>query len=150
MNKILSPNSQNFRAYGKIIEYPNIAKKGRTRNLWRIVHTETAKVGWRIAYLVLRDKSIGRLGRHPVSDETFEPIKGKALIFVSTKKSFESIECFYLDKPIIVNKGVWHNLISLTAEAEIKITENAKVASEFWRLPRRIKNWQEITKLYDT
>lgn len=124
---ILSPNSRNFRDYGKIIHYPDKLTKGRKRNLWRIVHTQPLARGWRIAYLVLRDKSLGRLECHPLSDETFEPIKGKAVIFVAKDKSLQNIKCFYLDKPVIVKKSIWHGLITLTAETEIKITENANV-----------------------
>ncbi|NLE65539.1 MAG: hypothetical protein GX606_06460 [Elusimicrobia bacterium] len=144
MKNVLSPNSRNFRAFGKIIEYPDIAGKGTRRNLWRIIHTENAKVGWRVAYLVLRDKTIGRMGRHPRSDETFEPIKGKALLFVSKDKRIEDIQCFLLDKPIILFKGIWHNVLTLTPEAHIKICENASVTQDNWDLGSRVSSIEEL------
>lgn len=139
-------NSKNFRKYGRIIEYPNMQAKGNTRNLWRIVHTEDAKVGWRIAYLVLRDKTVGRLERHPKSDETFEPIAGETLFFVSDSEDYSKIECFYLDKPIVLNKGMWHALITLGEESEIKIVENAKVKCEYLKFPFRMDGelWQRL------
>lgn len=139
-------NAKNFKKYGKIIEYPKKDTKGNKRNLWRIVHTEEAKVGWRIAYLVLRDKTVGRLERHPKSDETFEPISGRTLFFVSSDNEYKSIDCFLLDKPIVLNKGMWHALISLDAESEIKIVENAKVKCEYLKLPFRMDYvvWSKI------
>ncbi len=136
--------SQNFKRYGRVIDYPNRATKGQTRNLWRIVDVEPGRVGWRVAYLVLRDKSIGRLERHPTSKETFEPVSGRCLFFVSTSRRFEEIECFELNRPIILNKGVWHGLIALTAECDIKITENAKISCQYWPFGFRIKSMEEL------
>jgi ureidoglycolate hydrolase len=141
---MLSPNSQNFRRYGKIIGYPNQESKGRVRNLWKIIHIESAKVGWRIAYLVLRDKTIGRLERHPQSDESFEPVRGKALIFVATKDDLSDLKCFKLDKPIIIYKNVWHGVVTLSPETEIKITENAKVTCEYLPLKRRVSSTEDF------
>lgn len=143
---ILSPNQKNFRKYGKIIEYPNKSAKGTTRNLWHIIHREPAPAGWRVAYLVLRDKTIGRLECHPDSDETFEPVRGRARLFVARDKDIRHVECFLLDKPVILYKGVWHGVISLTDEAEIKIFENRDVDCEYWPLGRRIKRIQDLSK----
>ncbi|MFT5169801.1 MAG: ureidoglycolate hydrolase [Lysobacterales bacterium] len=139
--------SDNFRAFGRVIHYPNKSSKGTTRNLWRIVHTEPARVGWRVAYLVLRDKTLGRLEMHPASDETFEPVKGRALFFVSKRCDFKDIKCFKLDKPIVLRKGVWHGLITIDSEAEIKVTENAKVTCKYWKFPRRIKSIKDVELL---
>ena len=129
---------RNFRPYGKLIHYAGKEKKGRVRNLWRILHREEAKVGWRIAYLVLRDKSIGRLECHPDSDETLEPVAGQALLIVAPAARPQDMAYFRLDGPVIVFKGIWHGLISLTPETEIKITENLHVSSRFWPLGQRI------------
>ncbi|MDD3375337.1 MAG: hypothetical protein PHY73_06425 [Candidatus Omnitrophica bacterium] len=131
--------AQNFKSYGKLICYPGKESKVNNRNLWRIVHVETAKVGWRVAYLVLRDQSVGRLEQHPFSDETFEPVKGKALLFVSLKKNFEDIKCFLLDRPIVIRKKVWHAVVALGKEAEIKITENKTVACCCWKLDKNVR-----------
>ncbi len=141
-----SLNKHNFRKYGTIIEYPDKAKKGPVRNLWRIVHAETARTGWRAAYLVLRDKTIKRLECHPDSDEAFVPVRGKALLFVTTEKDLGKIECFRIDKPFILNKGVWHGLISLTPETEIMIFENSQVACRYWDLGRRVSGIEELKR----
>jgi ureidoglycolate hydrolase len=136
MSAIKTITSANFRRYGTIIDYPDKKAKGAKRNLWRIVHREEKKVGWRIAYLVLRDKTVGRLECHPDSDETFEPVRGRALFFVS--KDLGSLECFYLDKPFVLKKGIWHALLTLTPETEIKITENVKVSCRYQPLRMRL------------
>ncbi|MCA9395212.1 MAG: hypothetical protein KC900_13515 [Candidatus Omnitrophica bacterium] len=143
--QILTPNRDNFRPYGKIIEYPNMETKGRVRNLWRIVHTENGRTGWRVAYLVLRDRTIGRLECHPHSDETFEPVRGKALIFTALHKDPGAVRCFVLDKPLILRKGVWHGLVTCSPETEIKITENSKITCRYWKLDRRISRPGELS-----
>jgi len=136
--------AETFKTYGKLIEYPDKNSKGTLRNLWRVVHYAPNKNGWRSAYLILRDRSIGRLECHPTSDESFESIKGKALFFVSHTKKLDQIECFILDRPIILFKGVWHGLITMESETEIKITEDLKISCRYWPLGFRIKNLTEL------
>ncbi len=125
-------NVKNFRPYGWVIEYPNKHLKGNTRNLFRIVLTESQRIGWRIAYLIVRDKTIKRLECHPHSFESFEPILGKSLLFVAKTQDMASIECFSLDRPVILKKGIWHGVVATTDECEIKLTENAKVKCVYW------------------
>lgn len=144
MNKVKKINPNNFRKYGKLIGYGARAKKKDVRNLWRIVHESINKTGWRIAYLILREKTISRLEKHPKSDETFEPIKGKAFLYVSCKKSLSKIECFTLDKPIVLYKGTWHAILKADQECELKITENAKVNCEYWDLGFRANSLKQI------
>ena len=143
---IYSPNKHNFRKYGKVIEYPDRGSKGTARNLWRIVHTEPAPTGWRIAYLVLRDKTIGRMECHPDSDETFEPVKGRARMFVARERDIRKIECFALDKPVILKKGTWHGLVSVTPETEIKICENSRISCCYWKLGLRISGIGNLSR----
>lgn len=94
--------------------------------------------------MVLRDKSVGRMECHPSSDETFEPVSGKSLLFVSKEKCFADIHCFLLDRPIIIYKGIWHALIALNGEAEIKITENLKISSRYWEFGFRVKCLEDL------
>lgn len=124
----------NFRPYGRIIGYPGKQNKGKVRNLFRIILTEKAKLGWRIAYLIVRDKHIRRLECHPFSFESFEPVRGKSILFVTRRKDARTIKCFSLDQPVVLNKGIWHGVVTLTPETEIKLTENAKVKCVYWDL----------------
>jgi len=120
-----------FKAYGKINDYPRRQAAGR-RNLFRIV-VRQPHVGWRIAYLVVRDKVIDRLEQHPGSLESFEPVRGRALLFVASRRRASDIRCFLLDKPVILKKGLWHGVVALGDEADIKITENASVRCVYWK-----------------
>lgn len=136
--------AKTFRPYGRLIDYPGKEKKGTARNLWRIVHRAPNRNGWRAAYLVLRDRSIGRLECHPSSDETFEPVKGRALFFVALAKDLSQVQCFLLDRPVVLFKGVWHGLVTAGPETEIKITENLDITCRYWPLGFRIKNLTEL------
>jgi ureidoglycolate hydrolase len=125
---------ENFRRFGWIIELPD-RKVSKTENLFKII-VRQPKQGWRVAYLVVRDRVISRLEQHPESLESFEPVKGKGLLFLTTKKDSASIECFTLDRPVILKKGVWHGVVSLSREFDVKIVENASVRCVYWSLGR--------------
>ena len=118
--------TENFKKYGYIIQWEGPENK-KENNQFRIVISDPKVTGWRIAYLIIREKKINFLEKHPLSFESFEPIKGKAILYVSDKKEPQVIEAFILDKPIILLKGIWHNVLSCTRETHIKITENNEV-----------------------
>ena len=124
----------NFEKYGRVIAYPRQKDKGAGKNIFHIVLREREPSGWRIAYLVVREKKLSRLERHPVSFESLEPVKGRVRLFVARKKDPREIECFDLSVPVVLNKGVWHGVITIGKEAEIKISENAKVSCRYWKL----------------
>ncbi len=95
--------------------------------------TEAETVGWRIAYLVLRDKIIDKLERHPGTYESFEPVRGKTVLYVADREDETAVRAFHLTRPVILNKGIWHGVVTLGDESEIKITENAYVRTVFWK-----------------
>ncbi len=117
---------ENFKKFGCIIEWDGPENKAE-KNQFRIVIRDSKVTGWRIAYLIVRNKQVDFLEKHPRSYESFEPIKGKSIIYVANKKNFQDIEAFILDKPIVLRKGLWHNVVSVGKEAHIKITENNDV-----------------------
>ncbi len=127
-------NKQNFKLYGKVIEHCGNKPICKNKNLFSVILKENGNFGWRIAYLIVKEKTINRLEQHLATFESFEPVIGKSLLYVSESRNLENIECFYLDKPVILNKGVWHGVVTLNGKAEIKITENAKVRSVYWPL----------------
>jgi len=122
-----------FSAYGRVITYPGRARAGRARNLFHIVLRQPG-VGWRIAYLVVRDNAISRLEQHPKSFESFEPVKGRSLLFVALRRDPAAIRCFLLDRPVVLRKGLWHGIVALDREADVKITENNRVKCVYWKL----------------
>jgi len=124
--KVRKITKNNFKKYGWVIEWQGPQTK-KSENQFRIVVNENKVRGWRIAYLIVRDKKIDRLEQHPRSMESFEPVKGKAILYVSSQKKPQQIEAFSLTKPIILKKGIWHGIISVSKEAHVKITENNDV-----------------------
>ncbi|MCK9614927.1 MAG: hypothetical protein M0R48_05410 [Candidatus Omnitrophica bacterium] len=132
MIKKITP--QSFKSFGQLIHHPQKELHGRDENLFHIVLKEENTVGWRIAYLIVRDKTINTLEQHLQTFESFEPVSGKALLYVARKKDPGQINCFNLDKPVILDKGVWHGVVTLNGDSEIKITENANVECIYWKL----------------
>ncbi|MGN0285866.1 MAG: hypothetical protein ACI4ET_14140, partial [Bilifractor sp.] len=51
----------------------------------------------------------------------------------------EEYHVFLLNKPVILNKGVWHQTLTLTDVSEVKITENLDVYSDFYDLPYEVR-----------
>lgn len=121
-----------FRRFGWVIKNPGKGYKGKKKSFFCVILKEPRKSGWRIAYLLLRDKKIEKFEQHPDSFESFEPLSGKTLIYLSNTKDQNKVECFYLDVPVILKKGVWHAVVTLGSHSEIKITENASVKSVYW------------------
>ena len=85
------------------------------------------------------NKTIQRIENHPTSMETFEPLSGVTVLLVAEHETPENYKAFVLDKPVCLKKGVWHQVLSLTPSAEVKITENKDVYSEFYDLPEEIQ-----------
>jgi ureidoglycolate hydrolase len=117
---------QSFRRFGTVIEL-SARKASRGENLFRVVLRDARAAGWRIAYLVVRERMITRLERHPGTFESFEPVKGKCILFVARGSVPRRIEGFLLDRPVVLRKDVWHGVVACDREADIKITENASV-----------------------
>ena len=132
MIKKITP--QNFKSFGHIIHHPQKDLHSKDKNLFHIVLKEENSVGWRIAYLIVRDRIIDELEQHPQTFESFEPVAGKALLYVAREKDPKQIYCFDLDKPVILDKGIWHGVVTLNGDSEIKITENANVDCIYWEL----------------
>jgi ureidoglycolate hydrolase len=115
-----------FKKYGYLIHWDGHKKKGNG-NQFRIVIRDRKSAGWRIAYLIVKDKVIDRLEQHPHSMESFEPVSGRSILHVSNQKKPSRVESFVLDMPIILKKGIWHGVTSVSEETHIKITENSRV-----------------------
>ena len=132
--------SENFEKYGWVIGWNNQEENPNELNQFRIIVNEDDSVGWRIAYLIVREKSICRLEQHVNSKESFEPVKGRSILYVSTVEKPQEVEGFYLDKPIVLKKGIWHGIISIDDEAHVKITENNEVSMGFHELGYELKS----------
>ena len=133
MVKIESITRENFAPFGTVIEFsPDFD------GIYEILETEDEKP-WILAVFRYTNKTIHRIENHPTSMETFEPLSGVTVLLVAEHETPEKYKAFVLDKPVCLKKGVWHQVLSLTPSAEVKITENKDVYSEFYDLPEEIQ-----------
>jgi ureidoglycolate hydrolase len=136
MIRIRKLTREGVRPYAVIIGRSCVKDDGK-KNCFGILLKDNAK-GWRIGYLIVREKAITRLENHPDSFETFEPVSGKSVIAFAPAKHPDRTKVFLLDRGVVVKKGVWHEVAPLTKEAEIKIFENIEVKTSYHKLKEKI------------
>jgi len=129
---ITNITAEAFSKYGTVIEFTPKMYDG-----WEILVREE-KSGWRIALLEFTRKTTKILENHPTSKESFEPVKGTAILIAAENGTPESFEVFLLDKSVCLNEGIWHQVISLSEVSQVKITENLEVTCEYYNLPHEI------------
>ena len=117
-----------FARYGDVI-----ALKPTSIDGWEVVVRVSDK-GWRIAVLEFSRKATGELEKHSDSRESFEPLKGVALLLVSVDAEPENFEVFLLDQPVCLYAGIWHQIISISEVSQVKITENLEVSCVYHQL----------------
>lgn len=132
MCRLQSVHKENFAKYGRALEFSDDCRES-----FEIVITEEREP-WRLAVFRYRNKSVKRLECHPTSLESFEPLNGMTVLIVAEHDRPAEYEAFLLDKPVCLYKGIWHQVLSVTDEAQVKIAENLEVNSEFYDLEREI------------
>lgn len=126
MRELESITRENFAPFGTVLEFPEDWPDN-----FCIVDTEEQQP-WRIAVFRYSNKAIKVIEKHPSSKETFEPLSGVTVLLVAETDTPEDYRAFILDKPVCLGKGIWHQVIALTPEAQVKITENLEVESVFY------------------
>ncbi|MGQ9630802.1 MAG: hypothetical protein ACUVXI_10910 [bacterium] len=136
--KIISPKS--FSKYGDILLMPDSRRESDVgERVFEVITSEKRKTGWRLASYVVRARGVKQLEQHPGSRESFEPVWGVALIALAPPEHPEEHEIFLLDKPVCLRPGVWHGVMALSEEAEMKIAENSEVESNFYDLKEELR-----------
>jgi len=130
-----------FELFGRILEplpkeTPKVTKEGFFN--FFVIFKEFAK-GWQIGYLEQMGKVVKVLECHPNTPEVFIPLSGEAILLVAVDPEKE-ISAFKLNKPIVLSRGIWHGVISLSESSEILIVENPDVTSEFHELKKPISD----------
>jgi len=125
--------AETFAPFGYVLEFT----QEMTEHFHVIVREE--KDPWRLALLRFDWQFIKRLEKHPQSMESFEPLEGVSVLFAAENNNPDKIRAFLLDKPICLFKGVWHEILALSSNAKVKITENLDVATEFYNLDKPIR-----------
>lgn len=123
---------ESFKPYGTVIEFSENPSDPR----FEVVIVEENHP-WRLAMFRVVEKDFDTLECHTMSLESFEPVSGTGLLIVAEHDKPEQYEAFLLDKPVCLNKGVWHQMITLSQETIVKIAENLEVSSEFYNLGHR-------------
>lgn len=124
---------QAFKPYGEIVKLRN------DKESFQVIIQEESQCGWRIALSKLSGLTeVNELGIHPNSRESFEPLYGLSVIFVSQYDTPEQIEAFVLDQPICLSKNIWHSTVSLSETSTLKITENAYVKTHSYKLKQSL------------
>ena len=134
MGRLKSIHKEEFEKFGKVLEF----SEGNSDTPFEIVITEE-KEPWRLAVFRYRNKTVKRMECHPTSLESFEPLQGLTVLIVAEHERPEAYEAFILDKPVCLYKGIWHQVLALTDEAQVKITENLEVTSEFYDFEKEIE-----------
>ncbi len=133
MKSIQTLTPAGFAKYGQIIDFTAAKNDG-----WEII-IKSDDPGWRIALLEISRKTTATLEHHPESKESFEPISGVALLLAAPFESPDAIEIFLLDRPVCLNKKVWHQVISLSETSVMKITENLDVNCVYHELASEVR-----------
>lgn len=133
MRKLQSVHKETFKKFGDVLEFP-----AECNEPFCIITTEE-KEPWRLAVFRYTNKEIQRMECHPTSLESFEPLHGFTVLVVAEHDKPEEYEAFILDKPVCLKKGIWHQVLSLTDEAQVKIAENLEVNSEFYDLEKPVQ-----------
>lgn len=123
--KLQNLDSKKFEPYGRIL-LPETEEEG---TFFRVL-TSVKESGWRLGYLRMSSREIGFIERHKTSKESLVPISGMTALIVAQTDKPEKLEAFLLDKPILMDEGVWHGVLTLTKSSEIEISENLEVDME--------------------
>lgn len=133
IKEIKNITKDNFSKYGVVID----SKPEFIDGKFEVLISEK-NYGWRIAIYEYIRKGTKKLENHPTSKESFEPLIGVSLLIVAENPRPSEFEVFLLDKPICLYEGVWHQVLSLSEVAQVKITENYDVNSEFYEFDEEI------------
>ena len=134
-----------IKPFGYIIDRSCIKRDSGKENGFGVL-LRTRSKGWRIAYLIVRKRVMTRLECHPDTLETFEPVKGRGVIALASHSRPKDVRFFILEAPIVLKKGIWHEVATLTREWEIKICENFSVKEDYYKLKNKIRMPRIVTK----
>lgn len=139
--KVLDINETAFKPFGEILvpsdeSIPEVFEEGIFK--FYVTFKEEAN-SWQIGYLDQIGKKVDKLECHPNTSEVFVPIYGDAVMLLSVNPE-KDIVAFKLEKPIVLNKGVWHGVISLSENSKMLIVESSDVIDQYYDLRMPIDN----------
>ncbi len=140
--------AKNFEKYGRIlIPTEEESKKGKNQPVFYLVLERAQSKGWMMAHFTVSKRFTDAVENHPNTKETFEPLSGVPILIVAANRSPESPEAFLLDKPVVLNEGIWHDVLSLSESATMRINENTEVQTVYHKLSFTVKAELNVEKL---
>lgn len=130
MLELLKITPASFAAFGTVLQFCENPPDPRFE-----IKTCEPDAPWRIAVFRVTIKAANRLERHVTSQESFTPISGTGVLLCAAPETPRDIHAFLLDTAVCLDKGVWHEVITLSEQSFYQITENLEVASEFYDCP---------------
>ena len=91
------------------------------------VFIQRENTGWRLAEISVNNSVVVEMSCHSNTPEGFFPIEGTAILTLSLDDSFKDCDTFLLDRPVLINTGVWHGLATLSDSARLIVVENREV-----------------------
>lgn len=111
-----------FERYGRVLR--DMRKEGGE------IFREEGNSGWRLAEIPVLEKEVTSMSLHNNTAEAFFPLEGTAILTVALDEDFQKCESFVIDRPLLINRGVWHGLTALTEQCRLLVVENADVHLE--------------------
>lgn len=130
-----------FEPYGRILEPKEneVAEVTESGVFDFYVTFKESSQDWQIGYLKQSGKIVDKLECHPNTAEVFSPVSGNAVLILATEPDQErTMRAFKLEKPIVLNRGIWHGVITLSEQSEMLIVESPDVIDEYHQLPQPI------------
>ncbi|TVR55887.1 MAG: hypothetical protein EA426_14425 [Spirochaetaceae bacterium] len=116
---------ESFSQFGWILEHADGADAA-----FQVVVEEPEPSGWRLAVSRVTARSVEKLARHPNTKESFTPVSGTVVFVVAAPDAPDETRAFLLDRPVCIDRNVWHASYALSDEAVVVISENLIVESE--------------------
>ena len=121
---------ENFLRYGETVEVyrPDPGRAQRGEDEYRTL-ARVSSNGWKIAVHCVRNRWTDSLFSYN-SRRLLSPRRGSVLLCVAPPERREPVQIFVLDCPVLLNPGVPHCLLTLSAESWVEISENFEAQSQ--------------------
>lgn len=89
-----------------------------------------------MAELPVVEESIAFLSLHDNTPEVFIPLEGTTILKVAKKADFSDCKVFLIDRPLMIDPGVWHGLACVNGVSRLLLVENREVHLEKKKIER--------------
>lgn len=116
------PTRENFVSFGQVLT--------DTKDGYESLFSRPDAPGWQAAINRAVERETRVLHRHSDTWECFVPMDPGVYLLAATPDNPEEVNCFLLDKAVVVAPQVWHTLLAPLSPGRVFICENSKVSGE--------------------